>query len=60
MPVLLFGAGVLGAGSSTSGPWWRRASSRPADIEIFQYVETAEEAWEILKPVMEAVAASAG
>jgi uncharacterized protein (TIGR00730 family) len=31
----------------------------PADIEIFQYVETAEEAWEILKPVLEAVATSA-
>lgn len=32
----------------------------PEDIEIFQYVETAEEAWEILAPVIEAVAAAAG
>ena len=32
----------------------------PADIEIFRYVETAEEAWEILKPVIEAVAARPG
>jgi uncharacterized protein (TIGR00730 family) len=29
----------------------------PADIEIFRYVETAEEAWEILKPVVAAVGA---
>ena len=28
----------------------------PADIEIFRYVETADEAWEILKPVVEALA----
>ena len=27
----------------------------PRDIEIFRYVETADEAWEILKPVVEAV-----
>jgi uncharacterized protein (TIGR00730 family) len=32
----------------------------PADIEIFRYVETAEEAWHVLKPVIEAVAAAAG
>jgi uncharacterized protein (TIGR00730 family) len=31
----------------------------PADIEIFRYVETADEAWEILKPVIEAVSAQA-
>jgi uncharacterized protein (TIGR00730 family) len=29
----------------------------PADIEIFRYVETADEAWEILKPVVAAVGA---
>jgi uncharacterized protein (TIGR00730 family) len=28
----------------------------PADIKIFRYVETAEEAWEILKPVIAALA----
>jgi hypothetical protein len=28
----------------------------PADIEIFQYVDTAEEAWEIMKPVIRAIA----
>jgi uncharacterized protein (TIGR00730 family) len=27
----------------------------PGDLEIFQYVETADEAWEILKPVIQAV-----
>jgi uncharacterized protein (TIGR00730 family) len=32
----------------------------PADIEIFSYVETAEEAWQILKPVMEGVAKRIG
>ncbi len=32
----------------------------PADIEIFSYVETAEEAWQILKPVMETVGDRAG
>ena len=32
----------------------------PADLEIFHYVETAEEAWRILKPITEAVAAAAG
>jgi uncharacterized protein (TIGR00730 family) len=32
----------------------------PADIEIFRYVETADEAWEVLKPVIEAVAEAAG
>ncbi len=31
----------------------------PADIEIFSYVETAEEAWQTLKPVIEAVAKAA-
>ena len=29
----------------------------PADIEIFRFVETAEEAWEILRPVVAAVGA---
>jgi uncharacterized protein (TIGR00730 family) len=29
----------------------------PADIEIFRYVENADEAWEILKPVVAAVGA---
>ena len=56
MPVLLFGR-----------EYWEKIIDfqamveegviAPADIEIFQYVETAEEAWEILKPVIEAVAA---
>jgi uncharacterized protein (TIGR00730 family) len=32
----------------------------PADLEIFSYVETAEEAWQTLKPVMEAATAAAG
>jgi hypothetical protein len=32
----------------------------PADIKMFSYVETADEAWRILKPVLEAVAAAAG
>jgi hypothetical protein len=32
----------------------------PADAEIVSYVETADEAWEILKPYMEAVAAGNG
>jgi uncharacterized protein (TIGR00730 family) len=32
----------------------------PADVEIFSYVETAEEAWQTLKPVMEAATAAAG
>ena len=32
----------------------------PADIEIFSYVETAEEAWQALKPVLDAATAAAG
>jgi uncharacterized protein (TIGR00730 family) len=54
MPVLLF-----------SREYWERMINfqgmvdegviAPRDIEIFSYVETADEAWEILKPVIEAV-----
>jgi uncharacterized protein (TIGR00730 family) len=32
----------------------------PADAEIFSYVETAEEAWAILKPIMETLAPQNG
>jgi uncharacterized protein (TIGR00730 family) len=56
MPVLLFGR-----------EYWERLIDfpmmveegviAPADIKIFQYVDTAEEAWTILKPVIEAIAA---
>ncbi len=55
MPVLLFGR-----------EYWDRIIDfqamadegviAPADLDIFQYVETAEEAWAILKPVVQAVA----
>lgn len=54
MPVLLFGR-----------EYWERMIDfqgmvdegviAPADIEIFQYVETAEEAWELLKQVVQAI-----
>jgi uncharacterized protein (TIGR00730 family) len=55
MPVLLFGR-----------EYWEKIINfpgmveegviAPADIEIFQYVDTAEEAWEIMKPVIRAIA----
>ncbi len=59
MPVLLF-----------SREYWERIIDframveegviAPADIEIFSYVETAEEAWQTLKPVMKAATTAAG
>jgi uncharacterized protein (TIGR00730 family) len=57
MPVLLFGR-----------DYWERLINfpmmveegviAPKDIEIFQYVDTAEQAWAILKPVVAALAAA--
>ena len=54
MPVLLFGR-----------EYWEKLINfpmmveegviAPKDIDIFQYVDTADEAWDILKPVIQAV-----
>ena len=54
MPVLLFGREYWEKTINFKG-MMEEGVIAPADLEIFQYVETADEAWEILKPVIEAV-----
>ncbi len=52
MPVLLFGREYWKKVINFQG-MMEEGVIAPADLEIFQYVETADEAWEILRPVIE-------
>ena len=54
MPVLLFGREYWEKTINFRG-MVEEGVIAPADIDIFRYVDTAEEAWEILKPGVQAV-----
>jgi uncharacterized protein (TIGR00730 family) len=54
MPVLLFGREYWEKMINFQG-MMEEGVIAPADLEIFRYVETADEAWEILMPVIRAV-----
>ena len=48
MPVLLFGRDVLGADRSTGTALAEAGTISPEDLDLFRFVETAEEAVDII------------